>query len=132
MINFAAMTWPVVVFAMTGKFFIAIAFASLYVVTSEVYSTSIRGLGLTINSSSARIGSTVGVYAGLLVSLCSVNCIFVIFTLWLPTFTFSWYCTHFPIYRFRYIEPYHKLCLLCHHFSLGCLCWLYQKLREHN
>ena len=66
-IFFVAHSWPVVVLAMTGKFFNSIAFNLLYIVSSEVYSTNMRGLGLSSSSTCARIGATVGVYAGLLV-----------------------------------------------------------------
>ena len=95
-IDFSALTWPVVVFAMIGKFFNAIAFGFLYVVTSEVYSTNIRGLGLTVNSSSARIGSTVGVYAGLLVNLCSVDWIFFVILLYVSLLTSIYFSLHIP------------------------------------
>ncbi len=63
----ADLSWPVILLAMLGKFFNCIAFSLVYLVASEVYSTNIRGLGLCFNSTMARIGATVGVYAGLLV-----------------------------------------------------------------
>lgn len=52
---------------MLGKFFNAIAFVLIYLVTSEVYSTNMRAIGMSSNSTLARFGATVGVYAGLLV-----------------------------------------------------------------
>ncbi len=66
-------TWLLITLSMIGKYLTSVIFTLMYIYTSEVYATSIRGTGLSVSSSAARIGATVGAYTGLLVSSQSYN-----------------------------------------------------------
>ena len=68
MFYFLGYSWLLVTLSMIGKYLDTIVFMVIYTYTIEIYSTTIRGLGLSICSSSARLGATVGAYTGLLVS----------------------------------------------------------------
>ena len=61
-------TTAIVTLASIGKLLNCIAYQLCFLHTTEIYSTSIRSMGMNTNSAVARIGSTLAAYVGLLVS----------------------------------------------------------------
>ncbi len=53
-------TWPVVAFAMAGKFTLVVTFVGLYLYAGEIYPTLVRNVGLGACSLGARLGSVLG------------------------------------------------------------------------
>ena len=62
------MLWLIVTVSMIGKFCITFTFSAIYIFTSEVYPTQIRGIGLCYASMIGRLGGTLGSYVELTVS----------------------------------------------------------------
>lgn len=61
--------WLMVTLAMTGKFFVSIGFAIIYVYTAEMYPTPVRTIGLGAGSMFARLGSLLAPFVADLVSM---------------------------------------------------------------
>lgn len=65
---FTALHWITVSLSMVGKFFISAVFANVFLYTSELFPTGIRGFTLSIGNIGARLGGMISPYVTELVS----------------------------------------------------------------
>ena len=66
---FAEMNWLLITLAMGGKLCITASYAIIYVLTTEIFPTVVRNVGVGSSSMVARIGGALAPYINLLVCI---------------------------------------------------------------